>query len=319
MSIQLTTAAVPPSGTRHVVPIRADSTQRLLGYLAALSTVLIWSGYFLSLRQGALSPLGTLELTLFRFGVPAVILLPLLVKRWAHIRVVNPLWLVGIALGAGLPFFAISAFAMGFAPVAHGSTLIPGTAPLFVTGIAVCFFHQPLSSWRRFGLFIVALGVVCLLWTAWQGQSTTLLIGQALFLVCSLLWALFTISVRQSGLKPLEVAAVVTIPSALLLLLYAAVAQPELSLSTVSTQEWLTQLVVQGIAVGLGAGFLYGFAISRLGAEITSALGSLTPVCATVLALLWLNEAVTVPTMIGLAMVTCGVIAASGLLHRETS
>lgn len=303
----------------HVVPILVDPSQRLLGYLAAMATVLIWSGYFLSLRQGALSPLGTLELTLFRFGVPAVILLPLLVKRWARIKAVNPLWLIGIALGAGLPFFAFSAFGMGLAPVAHGSTLIPGTAPLFVTGLAVCLFHQPLSIWRRTGLMIVALGVVCLLWTAWHVQSTTLLLGQGLFLLCSLLWALFTLSVRQSGLKPLEVAAVVTVPSALLLLLFIVATRPELTLATVSTQEWLTQMVVQGIAVGLGAGFLYGFAISRLGAEITSALGSLTPVCATVLALVWLNESVTVPTLMGLALVTCGVIAASGLLHREAA
>ncbi|MFY0664645.1 MAG: DMT family transporter [Natronospirillum sp.] len=319
MSTHTATQPLTHRAITRVAPILADPTQRLLGYLAALATVLIWSGYFLSLRQGALSPLGTLELTLFRFGVPGLILLPLFIKRWAAIKAVAPIWLVGIAMGAGLPFFIISAIGMGLAPVAHGSTLIPGTAPLFVTGLAVCLFHQPLSSWRRIGLLIVAAGVVCLLWTAWQGEASQLLTGQALFLVCSLLWALFTISVRQSGLKPLEVASVVTVPSALLLVLFVAVAQPELSLSTVSTQEWLTQLVVQGIAVGLGAGFLYGFAISRLGAEITSALGSLTPVCATVLALIWLNESVIVPTLLGLGLVTVGVIAASGLLHREAA
>jgi drug/metabolite transporter (DMT)-like permease len=66
--------------------------------------------------------------------------------------------------------------------------------------------------------------------------------------------------------------------------------------------------------VGLGAGFLYGFAIHTLGAEVTSAMGSLTPVCATLLAAVFLHENVELTTLLGLSLVTLGVIAASGLI-----
>lgn len=302
-----------------VVPILSSQAQKGLGYLAAATTVLIWSCYFLSLRQGALSPLGTLELTLFRFAVPGLILLPLFAKRWPRIRRVPVIWLVGMAAGAGLPFFLLSAIGMGWAPVAHGSTLIPGTAPLFVTGLAVLVFGQPLSVWRKFGLLAVVVGVVFLLWSGWTGPALELGRGQLLFLLCSALWALFTISVRQSGLSPLEAAAVVTLPSTVLLTLYTLIVQPELTLGSVATGEWLTQLLVQGLAVGLGAGFLYGFAIRRLGAEITSAIGSLTPVCATLLAWMFLHESIELTTGLGLSLVTLGVICASGLLNNEQS
>jgi drug/metabolite transporter (DMT)-like permease len=65
----------------------------------------------------------------------------------------------------------------------------------------------------------------------------------------------------------------------------------------------------------LGAGFLYGYAIRALGAEVTSAIGSLTPVCATLLAMVFLHESVELITLLGLSLVTLGVIAASGLIR----
>lgn len=309
--------AARPHALTAVTPLLTTPTQRLLGYLAALATVLVWSSYFLSLRLGALSPLGRLDLTLFRYLVPGLLLLPLFIARWSTIRRVPPLWLAGMVLGAGVGFFLLGAIGMGWAPVAQGSTLIPGTSPLFVTALAVLVFAQPLSRGRSLGLVGVLAGIVCLLSVSWRdgtGESS-MLMGQLLFLASSLLWAVFTLSVRQSGLSPLEAAAVVTVPNGLLVLLYALLSPSPLMLSSVPTMEWLTQLLVQGIVVGIGSSALYGFAIRQLGAEVTAAIGSLTPVCATGLALLLLGEAIAWPTALGLGLVTLGVVCASGLFH----
>ncbi|MCG6659247.1 DMT family transporter [Halomonas campisalis] len=298
-----------------VQPLLSSRSQRLLGYGAALGMVLIWSSYFLSLRHGALSPIGQLDMTLFRYAVPGLLLLPLLIQRWSAIRRVHPVWLAGMVLGAGLPFFLLGAIGMGWAPVAQGSTLIPGTAPLFVTLLAVAVFRQPLSRWRRLGLCAVLAGVLCLLWGG-QAEGAALGRGQALFLVCSLLWALFTVSMRQSGLSALEAAAVVTVPNGALAVLYLLATATPLTLGSVPGDEWLLQLLVQGVAVGLGSSFLYGFAIRQLGAEITSSIGSLTPVCATLMAWLLLQESITAATALGMALVSLGVVIASGLLQR---
>jgi len=118
------------------------SRQKLLGYGAACVTVLIWSSYFLSLRFRARSPMGIFDLALFRFCIPGLILAHLLVKRRRRFMEVKFRYLLGIILGAGLPFFLLSAAAMKWTRVAEGSTLIPGAAPLFVTGIAVLIFKS---------------------------------------------------------------------------------------------------------------------------------------------------------------------------------
>ncbi|WLQ16784.1 DMT family transporter [Hahella aquimaris] len=317
MSASASINAHSEASLTRVTPILSDSKQKMLGYGAACLTVLIWSSYFLSLKFGALSPLGIFDLALFRFCIPGLILTPLLIKRRHRILAAPKLYLLGVMLGAGLPFFLLSAAAMGWAPVADGSTLIPGAAPLFVTGMAVLIFKEPLSVWRRYGLLAVAVGASCFLYSSLSNPSGDLWRGHVLFLFCSAMWAVFTISVRQSGLKPLEAAAVVTVPNAALLLVWALWRQPELAWSSLPMMELTAQMLVQGIGVGLGAGFLYSFAISRLGAEITSAIGSMTPVCATLLAAVLLQESVEFASLLGLGLVTSGVICASGLLNRE--
>lgn len=315
--VPLNSVHSPSKPLMTVLPLKSTGVHRALGYAAALAVVVIWSGYFLSLRQGALSPLGTLELTFFRFAVPALLLLPLAMRRWRRLLAVNPVWLVGMAVGAGLPFFLISAVAMQTAPVAHGSTLIPGTAPLFVTALAVLVFKQPWSGLRATGLLAVLVGIGCLMLTAWIEPGRDLWLAQLMLLFAGLMWALFTISLRQSGLGPMEAAAVVTLPSTAALLLYMLVTGSGLQIDSLPAQQWLLQLVVQGLAVGLGAGFLYGFAVRTLGAETTSAMGSLTPVVATLAALSFFQESIEMSTLVGLSLVTLGVVCASGLLNPK--
>ena len=136
--------------------------------------------------------------------------------------------------------------------------------------------------------------------------------------MCSFLWALFTISVRQSGLKPLEVTAVLTVPNGILLVAWGLVVQPELTWNSLPAGDLIALILTQGIAVGLGSGILYAYAITRLGAEVTSAVGSMTPVCATLLAAMLLSESIELTALFGSILVTAGVICLSGVLNRAS-
>jgi len=107
--------------------INSTSKQQTIGLIFALITVLIWSSYALSLRIGALTPLTLVELTFFRYAVPGLILLPVFIKSINEYKKVPSLYLIGIILGSGLPFFLLSGYAMELTQVAYGSTLIPGT------------------------------------------------------------------------------------------------------------------------------------------------------------------------------------------------
>ena len=302
-----------------VITTPSYSRPKLLGYGAAIVTVLIWSSYFLSLRFRALSPMAIYDLALFRFGIPGLILGRLLVKHRQRILEVKARYLLGIILGAGLPFFLLSAAAMNWSPVADGSTLIPGAAPLFVTGIAVWLFGQRMSMLRIVGLLAIAVGVASFLYSSLIDPNLELLHGHLLFLVCSFLWAVFTISVRQSGLNPLEVTAVLTVPNGTLLVLWGLVMQPGLTWNALPAGDLTALMLTQGIAVGLGSGVLYAYAISRLGAEATSAIGSMTPVSATLLAAVLLSESIELTALLGSILVTAGVICLSGVLNRPST
>ena len=295
----------------NVQPIQASNREQLRGLLAAFGTVAIWSSYFLSLKLGALSPLSTFDLSLLRFGIPALLLIRIFWKALPSYKQTPWVYRLGIILGGGLPFFVVSASAMKASGVLFGSTLIPGVAPLFVTLLAVTLFKQPLPKKRLAGLAAILVGTMALLAGAWFQGSVSIFIGASLFVVCAFSWALFTLSVRQSQLKPLQVSALAAVPNGMLMLALFAVYSPKSMLFQIPTSELIAQAFTQGILVGICSGLLYSLAISKLGAEKTSAIGSLTPLVSTLLAVIILNETLDIIPVLGLCLVATGVLLTS--------
>ncbi len=320
MSTDALIASRKTSGDSSVLDVKSlnmPGAQKLFGLAAALMMVFVWSGYFLSLRAGAVTPVTTYEIGLLRFGLPGLLLLPVFIRSFSLIRQVPKLYLAGMLIGGGLPFFWLGAMGMQLGQVAEGSTLIPGVAPLFVSGMAVLIFNQPLSRWRLAGLVLIFTGVVVFAANSVAGNTNVSAV--ALFLVASFLWALFALSIRQCGLSPLVAASVVTVPTGAALLIAGLILQPELGWFGLTLEQQLGQIVAQGLGAGLASGLLFAFAISRLGAEVTSAIGSLTPVAASVIAYLMFGEQVTLMIIGGIALISLGVILASGLIRGRLS
>ncbi|WP_140054412.1 DMT family transporter [Oceanospirillum sanctuarii] len=305
------------SSVLEVKSLEMPAAQKMLGLGAALMMVFVWSGYFLSLRAGAVTPISTFEIAMLRFGLPGLILLPVFFRNIQKIRQVPVIYLLGMLIGGGLPFFWLGAMGMQLGQVAEGSTLIPGVAPLFVTMMAVLIFNQPLSGWRLAGLILIFSGVIAFIANSVAGSTHVGAI--VLFLSASFLWALFALSIRQCGLSPLVAASTVAVPTGTLLLLSGLILQPELGWFQLTLEQQLGQLVAQGLGAGLASGLLFAFAISRLGAEVTSAIGSLTPVAASAIAYLWFGEEVTLMIIGGIALISLGVVLASGMIKGQLS
>ncbi len=299
----------------EVKTLEMPAAQKMLGLGAALMMVFVWSGYFLSLRAGAVTPISTYEIALLRFGLPGLILLPVFIRNWHQVRRVPVIYVLGMLIGGGLPFFWLGAMGMQLGQVAEGSTLIPGVAPLFVTMMAVLIFNQPLSGWRLAGLILIFSGVIAFVANSVTGNTHVSAI--VLFLSASFFWALFALSIRQCGLSPLVAASTVAVPTGSVLLLSGLIMQPELGWFQLTLEQQLGQLLAQGFGAGLASGLLFAFAISRLGAEVTSAIGSLTPVAASAIAYLWFGEDVTLIIMGGIALISLGVVLASGMIKGQ--
>jgi len=305
------------SNTVPAYRVLAQGRQYHLGVMSALVTACIWASWLISVKMGATSSLTMFDLSMMRYGMPALIFAYFTYQARAQIRKVPLHILGGISLGAGVPFFYLASQGMHFAPVSHAGLLIPGTFPLFVTGIAVLIYKEPLSSQRFMGLAAIAIGILTLLAESFFAGSGQVLTGDLYFLGASFCWALFTVSLRVSGLPPLAATGLLGLVSCSLLLFLFAFglldsgvfgANQTLDISLIGTQ-----FLIQGIMVGLVTGFSYGFAIRQIGAENTAAIGSLTPVIASVAAYPILAETLSINGVLSMSLICFGVLCASGV------
>ncbi len=114
-------------------PLRG-SGRSALGALSALSVVLIWASWLVSTRHSVGAGLGPLDLSLLRYGIPALVLAPVWWRTGLFPKgAMGPLCLM--ILGSGAPFFQIVAFGMRHTPASAAGVLLPGLMPMAVAVI----------------------------------------------------------------------------------------------------------------------------------------------------------------------------------------
>ena len=294
---------------------RGEPAFTIKGLCSMAVTILIWVAFLLSMRAETQSNLTPTDLGLMRFALPALLFLPWLIRGLKPLRQVKKRHLLMIICG-GLPFFMLVSLGCQYAPAAHAGALIPGTAPLFVTGLAVLIFREPLPGYRRFGLAAIVIGVTVLLGGSLLNGDMNYGPGHLAFLAASLVWAIYTLGLRVAGIDPLLATALLCTVAALGLIAALLGGITETHLPEAQWQEVWPHLLSQGLGAGIVGGITYGIAIRQLGAEKTAALGSLTPALATLIAIPLLSETITPVTLYGVIIIMSGVILASGVLKQ---
>jgi drug/metabolite transporter (DMT)-like permease len=285
-------------------------TTPLQGYLAALTTAVIWAGFILISRLGGKTGLTGWDIVALRLGTASLVLLPLSLRlpagTWRDAR----LWT--LATLGGLIFLTFVYAGFKLAPAAHGGILLPGMQPFLVTALAWWLMGTRPPRQRLWALLPIALGVICVampqILGAHNGPST--LGGDALLLGASLAWAAYSVLVKKWTYDPWLLTRFVALASALLYLPVYLLALPK-GLDTVP----LSMLVLQGLYQGLGptilAMILFLRAVAILGAERTGAIVALVPVMAGLGAVPLLGEPLTVWLVAGLLLVSAGAFLAA--------
>lgn len=284
------------------------------GYLAAAVAVLIWASYPVATRAAVTGTFGAEDLVTLRFGIGALLFLPYLLMHFRGIG--RKAWLRGVPLtlfqGAGMGALVI--FGLQFAPANHQAALGPGVNSAWVALLGFLVFARRPSPRIVIGALCCALGVLAL--TCWgSARNPTVLLGDAMFLAASALGALYVLQLRSWGVSPMQAAAIVTVYSGLIVVpwhLWSA----STPLWRAAPGELLWQTLWQGVLIGCVALIAFNHAISRLGAERSSAMIALVPVLSAILALVFLGEVPSPAEVAAILAISAGVSISASLSRQ---
>ena len=285
---------------------------KLMGSLAALSSVLIWSGWIVFTRHGVTTDVPAVTLGLLRYAIPTLVMLPLLLRSGAAYRTAGWLKCAIMVCGSGAPFFLICSLGMTFAPAAHVGVMLPGVMPMFVALFSVLMFGERFGGARLFGYGMVLAGVLALGGASLLETGGGDWRGHALLLLSAASWACFTLAFKRSGLTAWQAAALINAVS-VVIMVAIDLFQDGPSLWDLPWQTVATQGFAQGILSGLLALAAYSYAVTVLGASRASAFVSLTPALTALVAALSLGEWPDGTAIAAILVVGAGVALASGI------
>ncbi|MBA4098940.1 MAG: EamA/RhaT family transporter [Rhodospirillum sp.] len=289
-----------------------SSKPKLVGSLAALASVLVWSGWIVFTRHGVTTDVPAVTLGLLRYAIPTLVMLPILLRSGAAYRRAGWLKCAIMVFGSGAPFFLICSLGMTFAPAAHVGVMLPGVLPMFVALFAFLLFGERFGGARLCGYGMVLAGVLALCGASLLEAGAGDWRGHVLLLVSAASWACFTLAFKRSGLTAWQAAALINAVS-VVIMVAIDLTQGGPNLWDLPWQTLATQGFAQGILSGLLALAAYSYAVTVLGASKASAFVSLTPALTAMVAALSLGEWPDGMAVAAILVVGAGVALASGI------
>ena len=243
---------------------------------------------------------------MLRFTVGGFLFLPYLLMHFRTIT--QEAWLRGVLLTLfqGVGMGALVIFGLQFAPANHQAALGPGVSPAWVALLGFLAFAKRPSPRTVAGGSLCAIGVFALTFGSAANHDLKTFTGDAMFLAASALGALYVLQLRNWGMSAIQAAAIVTVYSAVVIVPWY-LCSAKVSLWRFSLAELLWQILWQGILIGCVALLAFNQAITRLGAERSSAMVALIPALTTVFALVFLGEVPTVREGAAIFAISAGV------------
>lgn len=278
----------------------------LVGIGSGLLAALIWAGFPVATRFGVTqSGLDSFDVVFLRYAVAGVVMLPVLVRQ--GFGGLGPVPVVLMVAGVGAPYILIVAAGLSSAPVGTFAVLSPGSVVVYAAILGRVLVGERLSPRQSAGLLAVICGIALTGWSQLRASQATPE-AIALFLSGGLLWAIYTVTAKICAVTALRATAIVsTLSAAVYCPIYLMVKGG--AVFAAPPDAILIQAVYQGLLVSLVALFLFSRGIAILGATLGAAFAALVPALAVVEASLLLREQPPVLSLVGLAVVTAGMIA----------
>lgn len=283
---------------------------RAAGIAWAALTVSIFSGWFVITRFSVTRELRIWDITALRFGIGAVLLAPVLIRRRNTLS--RRAWVEGLvfALLWGMPFVLLVALGLRLTSAAQAASIAPTLMPLFAGIFAWAFLGERPSGKRWAGYAAIFAGLCLLVLSGAAAHGPPSLVGLGALAAAAAMWAIYTLLFRRSGLTPIESAALICFWS-------AAVFLPIYGLGGLSrlghagAAEIALQVVYQGMLMSGVAIFTFNRAVFLLGSSAATAIIALIPAIASLLAIPVLGEIPSPAEGAAIVVIIAGVLLAA--------
>lgn len=300
------------NGTRsdvaRLMPVKGNLWQGLCW--AALSLT-IFAGWFVVTRLSVTHELRLWDVTALRFGIGALVLLPVLLasksrispKQWAEGLVYACLW--------GMPFVLAVAFGLQISSARRAAAITPALMPVFAGVFTWIIFRERQGTRRWCGYAAIVLGLIWLVVIGAIADGAVHPLGICALVMAAMMWAVYTMLFRRSTLTPIQSAALICFWSALLFLpVYIGTGLSRLSYA--SAGEIALQAIYQGILMTGVAIVAFNRSVALLGSSIATAIIALIPAVAAVVAIPVLGERPSEAEAFAILIVVLGVLLAAG-------
>lgn len=277
------------------------------GYMFALITVLIWSGWIIVSRLGATQHLTALDMTFLRHGPAGLIMAPL---AWKHRKLINKkTWqaMIIMLIGAGPLYLLCTSNGFLRAPASHG-VLTPCSMTLFVAIMTFYFLREKITKIRYLGYALILAGVIFKF--AVDGASS----ADFYFLAAGFLWATYTVQNKKTGIDPIAITAFICTGSAILLII-PFILSLYIDPHPMPLGPVLIQGIYQCIFTAIISFITYNRAVALIGAGRASSFAALIPVLVIILSMPILSEYPNHIDLIFAAFMSAGVFLASGVVR----
>lgn len=291
--------------------MKSSTSSHSSSYLLLTLTALFWSGNWVVGRgvQGLLSPIA---ISFWRWAIALLILIPFVLRpmarEWATIR---RSWKTLLVLGAlGVAGFNTFAYTGLKTTTATNGLLLNSVIPVLIIGLSWLFLNQRPRPAQALGLAL-SLGGVATIITRADPQvllGSQFNPGDLWVLMAVVVWAAYTVGLRwrPPGLSALAfLGSTVTVGVAVLAPLYAwdyaGGARIQWSLPTLAALGYL------GLFPSVLAYIFWNRAVAEVGPSQAGVFIHLVPVFGTVLAMLFLGEALRPFHLGGIGLIFGGI------------
>jgi drug/metabolite transporter (DMT)-like permease len=285
-----------------------------LGIASALGVVVLWTTFHLVSRAGIRSALTPYDLAALRFGVAALVLLPVAWRlRLGHLE----LWqaaVLALFAGPGFALFAFSGYL--FAPVAHAGAILSGTVALFTALFGRMLLGDGIGKLQFAGLVVLAGGVGFLVGDGFAEGPPGQWIGDLMFLAGAASWAVYALLVRSWKVDALRGTFVTAIATALFFVPIHFVFLPS-NFAAIDPLELAFQAGYHGAIGMIASTLLFTRAVVALGPALTTIIVAAVPATAALGGWLVFGEMLTGLTLGGIACVTTGMLGAVAGAQRS--